>query len=555
MAVGLLFFTLFCTSCLARPGPSGSVSSPDTPPSEPIPGDPQTPEPLPNPDPTPPPAPGRTLSELDILTRASLDVRGHRPSLSELQQIEAQPDSFEQILVSFVDSPGFGVRIRDIFARRLRTRTESYILTPEIPIRSEDDTWRAREAIAEETLALLEYVAVNDRPWTEILTADYTFLQEILATNWPVSGYDSRQGGTQRVQYNDGRPAAGILSSNAFYYRYPNGATNFNRGRANAVSRILLCENYLERPIDFPRNLDLTNQEVIDQAIDTNPGCIACHSSLDPLASHFFGFAQGDPRPNYEAVDETLWEIFTQRRPGFYGSGSTGLASLATQIANDPRFRTCTVRQVYEAFLGRQATRVDDTAIAGHKAAFEEGGLRMKALVRSILQDPVYRGSADNLRSVVDRKLIAPEILQTAIEDLTGFVAHIDGRDLLRNDERGLHVLGGGLSARSGDAPPTSPSIPRVLTYQRVAEMAAVWAATHPHSARALSGIDPQAGTPNRSELQNIYMRVLGRPPSTPELDSLSALVEELQNLDLNSTETWAATLSSVLRSPEFVTY
>jgi ATPase subunit of ABC transporter with duplicated ATPase domains len=74
------------------------------------------------------------------------------------------------------------------------------------------------------------------------------------------------------------------------WWRYPSNGSNYHRGRANAVSRIFLCSDYLSRPVIFPRDLDLTDEELVLNAIRTNPACVNCHVSLDPLASYLSGF-------------------------------------------------------------------------------------------------------------------------------------------------------------------------------------------------------------------------------------------------------------------------
>ncbi|MCA9620895.1 MAG: DUF1588 domain-containing protein, partial [Myxococcales bacterium] len=96
--------------------------------------------------------------------------------------------------------------------------------------------------------------------------------------------------GLVRAHYVDGRPAAGVLATNAFFWRHRSTLENANRGRANAISRAFLCEDYLERPIDFPSDIDLSDADAIENAIDHNAACQACHATLDPLASHLWGF-------------------------------------------------------------------------------------------------------------------------------------------------------------------------------------------------------------------------------------------------------------------------
>ncbi len=45
-----------------------------------------------------------------------------------------------------------------------------------------------REAFIEETRSLVDWVRTQDRPITELLTADYTFLNERLARHYGIAG-------------------------------------------------------------------------------------------------------------------------------------------------------------------------------------------------------------------------------------------------------------------------------------------------------------------------------------------------------------------------------
>ena len=80
------------------------------------------------------------------------------------------------------------------------------------------------------------------------------------------------------------RPAAGILSTNSMWWRYGSTASNANRGKVNAISKILLRNDYLSKTISFDRSVNLLDDDALNDALKTNPGC-ACHNSLDPLAS------------------------------------------------------------------------------------------------------------------------------------------------------------------------------------------------------------------------------------------------------------------------------
>ena len=53
------------------------------------------------------------------------------------------------------------------------------------------------------------------------------------------------------ARYTDGRPAAGVLATNGLWWRYTTTDSNMNRTRAAAISRLLLCEDFMARPVSF----------------------------------------------------------------------------------------------------------------------------------------------------------------------------------------------------------------------------------------------------------------------------------------------------------------
>ena len=127
-------------------------------------------------------------------------------------------------------------------------------------------------------------------PWTTIVTAEYTMANQVLGSIFPVEYNQDSDQEWQPVSYVDGRPMAGVLSSNALWWRFGSTNTNANRMRANVASTILLCNNYLNRPISFERDSNLLEESAVQEAISNDPACVNCHRTLDPLAAHFFGF-------------------------------------------------------------------------------------------------------------------------------------------------------------------------------------------------------------------------------------------------------------------------
>ncbi len=521
-------------------------------------------------DPAPPPESPAVDPGLDarsVLVRASLDVRGVRPTAAELDTVLADPSQLDGIVDAMVDDPRFEHRVRALFAPALRTRRDAYPFGATAYGLAEEERLRFLRAVAEEGLNLIGYVAVTDRPFSEVLTADYTIVDPILMEAWPLSQTGDQPAelreGTVMARYDDARPAAGVLSTNAFFWRHTSTVDNANRGRANAVARAFLCEDYLERPIDFPTDVDLTNQTAIDDAINSNPGCTACHATLDPLASHLWGFMyvtdDAVTWSTYQSQNERLWEQRELAAPGFFGTPTSGrLSSLGADIANDPRFVSCTVQRVYEGLLGRDITVADEGQLAAHREVFMTAGLSLKALVRSVLKDPAYRGRTHisawgGQPEGVDMKLVSPEQLSTSVEALTGYRLSVFGVNMTEIDFA-VRALAGG-----GERGPTStPSLGHTIVHRRLAEGAAAILVegdgdTSPVAQR-LAGVDLSA-EPSPDLIVGLIADTRSERVAADD-PAVTSLLTLWRDLSSESTEVaWRGLLTALLADPALAVY
>ncbi len=292
-----------------------------------------------------PPATPSALDPVARLERASLDLRGVRPTVREIEAVEADPGAYAGLVDAFLADPRFGQRVLDTWGDVLDTRRDAWLLDAAdfgLP-----DAHAFAAAVGEEPLRVIRRVAEEDLPWTDVVTADWTMVDENLGAAWPVDR-PADAVGWQPAHYTDGRPSAGILSTNGLWWRYASTNGNRNRGRANAITRSLLCDDYLDRTITFDRDVDLLDEEAVKHAVRTNPACVACHHSLDPIAAYLYGFYHYlDYSPlelsRYHAERERMWEDTLEVAPAWYGEPGRSLADLGQQIAGDERFVACAV--------------------------------------------------------------------------------------------------------------------------------------------------------------------------------------------------------------------
>jgi len=509
------------------------------------------------------------LSATELLTRASLDLRGVRPSLSELEAVEQDPTKVDEIIDTFVDDPAFGARIKDMFAGAWRTRIDTYPLPEQAYEDNFEDPLHA--AIAEEPLELIAYIALNDLPFSHVVESTQTFVDPALLELWPLQevqepGGEILPAGVVRARYIDGRPLAGVLSMNSVFWRHSSTVENANRGRANALSQALLCQSYLDRPIDFPSDLDLTDSESIRSAIATNAACQGCHSTLDPLASYLWGFIYPEPDlplATYSVEQERAWQIYTNAPPAFFGKPGERMVDLAAHIAGDERFISCTVRRVYEGMLGRKAELEDEGALAVHRERFLADDLSLKALVRSILGDPSYRGEAWTPRfggspQPVYEKVAPVGVLNRSLATLSGYELRIVGRRGTSLDIA-LRRLAGG--SDRGDT--TSVSTGAVLVQRRLAEAGASHAVRSVLEGGAGGGVlDSFLGSvdlgqaPSAEHIVELVRLVRSRSlaEDDPEVEAIVRVWEDAA-LVSDPTQAWVAVITAMLADPDHLLY
>ncbi len=497
-------------------------------------------------------APPLSDAERTWITRASLDARGVRPTAAEW----ADATDPAAVVDGFVADERFGGRAAALWEEIYRTRVdESDLAGADLGV---PDEKAFRDSVGQEPLRLLAHVAENDLPWSVLLTADYTFADENLATAFPIDRPDGE--GWVRSYYSDDRPAAGVLATNGFWRRYTSTQSNASRGRANAVSRIFLCNDYLDQPIPFEASVDLADVDAVDDAIRTAPSCVACHLSLDPLASALFGFWWYSFKDPVESVRyfperERLWESYTHVPPSYFGSPIETITDLSTAIVADPRFVTCAVRQAWELMLRRSVTLEDTTALAAHREAFLGGGLALRPLIRSILDDPAYRASAVDEEAPL--KMATAPLLGSMVGDLTGFYWTDDeGHDLLALDDGGYRTLAGGSDGVDVPDPLKEPSATVPLVQERLAELASAHV-VQVEPSRLLS-VDVDA-TPEddvlAEEVDALWLRILGGTPSDADREATIQLWHELATTEGGPRGAWIGVIGALLRDPTFLLY
>jgi len=501
-----------------------------------------------------------------LLRRISLDLRGTLPSIEELDAVEADPAKVGDYAAEYLASPTFEDRLASQLAERWHTVLDTYeVNSNDYRLPQDQSDWFAH-SVGEEPLRLIAHVVADNRPWSEVVTADYTMSNELLGMVWPLD-YPAGETGWREAHYTDGRPAAGVLSTNGFYWRYITNASNKSRGRVAAISRLLLCNDILGRPIEFQRSTILDPEE----AIRTAPGCVTCHSTVDPIAASMFGFwwtISYNPyeMQTYHPERERLGPELLQTEPGWYGTQTGGLVDMGWYISHDPRFQHCAAQSFAEEYWHRESTMEDYTQIDGLWADFLADQERPQGLLLAVLQTPQYTAGsfteeateATRDREQVER-LISPNQQRMMFEDLADLEWTQMGFVGLENDITGFRTLAGGVDGYSVTSTQKVPGLTWELVNKRYSE-----AASQKVVARDL-GVEgaelltvSELARPGEAEfddqLRALHWRLFAERADDAWVADIGALWTAV-DADVGASKAWESVLEAMFRDPEFVSY
>ena len=256
--------------------------------------------------------------------------------------------------------------------------------------------------VARAPLELIAHVVENDRPYAEILTADYIMANPVVAAAYGsttqfdnpddpeefrptrIASYYRNDQSKVSIEDRFGErivnpgnlatiyPHAGVLNTTVFLLRYPTTATNRNRARSRWTYYHFLAvdiEKSASRTTDANALADTNNPTM------NNPACTVCHRVMDPVAGAFQNYGEEGlyrdnrggldslaflykfPRDGTESPYQTgdTW-YRDMREPGFDGERApnpdNSLQWLARHIVADPRFAEAAVRFWWPAIMG-----------------------------------------------------------------------------------------------------------------------------------------------------------------------------------------------------------
>ena len=247
-----------------------------------------------------------------------------------------------------------------------------------------------REALVTETRLFIESQIREDRGVPELLSADYTFLNERLARHYGVPNvYGNR---FRRVSLSDGG-RGGLLGHGSILTvtSYPNRTSPVLRGK-------WLLENILGTPPPPPpaevpalpdRGAEGERVSVRErlEAHRRNPACAACHASIDPLG---FALERYDGTGAWRTVDDGAAIDASGALPG--GARFEGLPGLRALLLDrrEQFVRTVTEKLLTYA-LGRGIEHYDMPVVRGIAREAAANDYRWSAIVLGIARSTPFQ--------------------------------------------------------------------------------------------------------------------------------------------------------------------
>ena len=319
-------------------------------------------------------------------------------------------------------------------------------------------TW----GVARAPLELIAHIVENDRPYTEILTADYLMANPFSAEAYGSSTKFEASSNMQEFRpvriesyyrqdksmvlerkellgvrvVNPGNlhtvyPHAGILNTHVFLRRYPTTPTNRNRARSRWTYYHFLgvdIEKSAARSTDPDALADTDNPTM------KNSACTVCHVVMDPVAGAYQNYSEhglyrdqwggmdalprlykypedGSTSP-YQRGDSWFRDM---REPGFDGklapNAETSVQWLAKQIVADERFAEATVRFWWSPIMGSDIAEPPedqgDVDFEGRLLASNAQALEVKRLAAAF-RNGIAGGQPYNLKDLLVEIALSP---------------------------------------------------------------------------------------------------------------------------------------------------
>lgn len=252
-------------------------------------------------------------------------------------------------------------------------------------------TPKLKQAMAGETEQVFMHVVRKNRPVAELLTADYTYLNEVLAKHYSIDGVDGEE---FRYASLKGTPRRGILGHASVLTLTSNPARTSPVKRGKWVLQNILGTPPPEPPPGVPEleetktaDADATLREQLELH-RADPSCAACHRVMDQLG---FGLEQFDAIGRHRTRDgEAVVDASGELPGGRTFNGAAELSEMLGKSESDAFAKTATRRMLTFA-LGRELTPTDRCTVDEIAVRTAKNGHRFVDLVLEVVKSRPFQ--------------------------------------------------------------------------------------------------------------------------------------------------------------------
>ncbi len=252
-----------------------------------------------------------------------------------------------------------------------------------------------RDDMAAETRGLVLDTFANGGTFSDLLTADHSFLNKDLAQFY---GFDSSTLGTTftRVQYPGSTSRdGGILAHASILTGYARADISSPTQRGHLVRTRLLCQ-YVSPPgasldTTFRPDPNPTTTRAHYENAHAHGDCVACHQQMDPIGygfEHYDAFGRWRDTENGYPIDSSATIYNANATDG--NVNFNGIAALETYLAGNADLKTCMVRNWAFYAYGSTTWTQDACTYQAIRQASSSGGYAMRDVLNAIIRAPHF---------------------------------------------------------------------------------------------------------------------------------------------------------------------
>jgi hypothetical protein len=341
-------------------------------------------------------APGAVhrITALDLASRLSFFLLGHPPDDELLRLAEkgalADPKTLDGQVRRLLADPRASSLVTSFAFQWLKMRGLDEVEPDPVVFPNFDDS--LREGFRKELAMFVESIIREDRSVLDLLTADYTFVNERLALHYGISNVRGNQ--FRRVTLTD-QNRWGLLGKGGVLL-----ATSYANRTAPVIRGAWILENILGTPPAapppdveaFPENRDGEKAKTIRAIMEQHrakPTCNACHGVMDPLG---FALENFDAIGEWRAQDRWAGTPIESSSELVDGTKISGPADLRTALLRrGPQFVQTLTEKMMTYALGRSVEYYDMPTVRQIVRDAARDNYRFSSLVMGVVKSAPFQ--------------------------------------------------------------------------------------------------------------------------------------------------------------------